>query len=227
MCRARTNEPTAQTDAQVLSFLNAAVEQVQGELGGIRLYAEYNVIAGQQILTFGEDVQDVFSVSFSTGPLTPAPSTAIVYPMLQMEPSNFMQLAAGFPGVGAGPPTYWMAYQDASNVMNVQVYPPCMVGQLNVYYRGRPTLWADASVNSSTNLDTLAQEACILWTCARMLEAVQRGDEAKDIFQPQFENTIQKLKESINRRNVPKSGRVVDVCATGFGSTIPWWFGGR
>ena len=224
-CRARTNEYTAQTDLSVLTFLNAAVEQVEGELGAIRLYAAYPVTSGQQVITFAEDVQDIFSMSFSTGPLTPAPSTAIVYPLRQLEPEQFMSQCAGFPGVGAGAPTWYMIYNDENNVMTAQVYPPCMLGQLNLYYRGRPQLWADTTTNSSTNLDTLSQEACILWTCCRMLEAVQRGDESKDIFQPQFETVIGKLKDSMARRSVPKRGRVTDVSSMGNWSTIPWWYG--
>jgi hypothetical protein len=176
-------------------------------------------------VTFGEDVQDIYSMSFSTGPLTPAPSTAIVYPMFQLEPTSFMNQAAGFPGVGNGPPIFWMAYNDASSVITAQVYPPCMNGQLNIYYRGRPTLWADTTINSSTNLDTLSQEAVILWTCCRVLEAVQRGDEAKDIFGPQYDARIDKLKESMARRSVPKSGQVSDVRSYPLPGTTPWWLG--
>jgi len=187
------------------------------------LYGIYPVTAGQQVVTFTEDVQDVFSMSFSTGPLTPAPSTAIVYPMWQLEPQTFMQQCSGFPGVGAGPPTYYMVYQDESNVMTAQLYPPCMLGQLNVYYRGRPELWSDATTNSSTNLDTLAQEAVVLWTCCRVLEANQRGDESKDIFQPQFDTQIQKLKDSMARRSVPKQAQVRDVTSQGGPSAMPWW----
>ena len=97
-----------------------------------------------------------------------------------------------------------------------------MIGQLNIYYRGRPQLWADTTINSSTNLDTQAQEAVILWTCCRVLEAVQRGDESKDIFGPQYDARIEKLKDSIARRSVPKSGVVRDVRALSYPST-PWW----
>lgn len=224
MCQARTNEPTAQTPAQVLAFLNAGVEQVEAELGGIRLYAPISVTAGQQIVTLGADVQDVYSMSFSTGALTPAPSTAIVYPMFQLEPTQFMNQAAGFPGVGTGPPIYWMAYQDENNVINIQLYPPAMLGQLNVYYRGRPTVWADTSVNSFTNLDTMAQEAVILWTCCRMLEAVQRSDESKDIFGPQYDARIEKLRDSMARRSVPKSAMVTDVRSYSYPPGWPPWY---
>jgi hypothetical protein len=223
MVRLRSNEYTAQTDAQVLSLLNAGVEQVEGELGGIRLYLPYDVTVGQQVITFGEDIQDIYSMSFSTGPLTPAPSTAIVYPLFQLEPQDFMQTAAGFPGVGAGPPTWYMIYNDENGVMTAQLYPPCTLGQINVYYRARPQLWADTTVNSTTNLDTLAQEAVILWTICRVLESVQRGDETKDIFGPQYEDRIQKLKDSMARRSVPKQGRVTDVNAYSYPTTTPWW----
>ncbi len=225
MARLRSNEFTAQTDSQVLSFLNAGVEQVEAELGGIRLYVAIPVTSGQQVITFGEDIQDIFSMSFSTGPLTPAPSTAIVYPMRQLEPEQFMSQCSGFPGVGAGPPTYYMIYQDANSVMTAQLYPPCMLGQLNVYYRGRPQLWADTTVQSTTNLDTQAQEAVILWTICRILETVQRSDESKDIFSPQYDDRIQKLKESMARRSVPRRGQVSDVSSMGAYSSTPWWLG--
>jgi hypothetical protein len=226
MVRLRTNEYTAQTDLQVLSLLNAGIEQIEGELGAIRLYLPYEVTAGQQVITFNADVQDIFSMSFSTGPLTPAPSTAIVYNMWQLEPASFMQKCAGFPGVGAGPPSWWMCYQDENSVMTAQVYPPCMLGQLNVYYRARPQLWADTSVNSSTNVDTLAQETAILWACGRVLESVQRGDEAKDIFDPQYENRILKMKDAMARRSVPKQSVVTDVSSYVWpGSSTPWWLG--
>jgi hypothetical protein len=225
MVRLRSNEYTAQTDAQVLTLLNAGIEQVEAEIGGIRLYLPYDVTSGQQVITFNEDIQDIFSMSFSTGPLTPAPSTAIVYPMRMLEPEQFMQQCSGFPGVGAGPPTYFMIYQDENSVMTAQLYPPCMLGQLNVYYRGRPQLWADATVNSTTNLDTMAQEAVILWAICRVLESVQRGDESKDIFGPQYDDRVQKLKESMARRSVPKRGQVSDVCSYGGYSSVPWWYG--
>lgn len=225
MVQVRTNEFNALTPQQILTLLNAGVEQVEAELGGIRLYAPITVTPGQQVFTFGEDVQDIFSMSFSTGTLTPSPSTAIVYPMWQLEPQQFMSQCSGFPGVGAGPPSYYMIYQDENSVMTAQVYPPCFAGQLNVYYRGRPQLWADTTVNSSTNLDTQAQEAVILWTCCRYLEAVQRGDESKDIFGPQYEDRIQKLKDSMARRSVPKQAVVSDVRAYAGGAGIPWWLG--
>lgn len=225
MVQIRTNEPTALTPDQILTLLNAGVEQVEAELGGIRLYMPITTTQGQQTFTLDEGVQDVYSMSFSTGPLTPAPNTAIVYPMFQLEPMQFMNQCAGFPGVGYGQPTFWMAYQDTDNVISIQVYPPAMVGQLNVYYRARPTLWADATVNSFTNLDTQAQEAVILWTCCRVLEAVQRGDESKDIFMPQYEDRIQKLKDSMARRSVPKSGQVTDVRSYSWPPGVPPWFG--
>jgi hypothetical protein len=224
MVQLRTNEPTALSPTQVLTFLNAGVEQVEAELGGIRLYLPIVTTTGQQTLDLPEDVQDVYSMSFSTGPLVPAPSTAIVYPMFQLEPTQFMNQCAGFPGVGYGNPVYWMAYKDSSGVISIQIYPPAVVGQINIYYRARPTLWADTSAASFTNLDTQAQEAVILWTCCRMLEAVQRGDESKDIFAPQYEDRIQKLKDSMARRSVPKSAQVTDVRTYSYPSGSPPWF---
>ena len=223
MVQIRTNEFGSLTSAQILSLLNAGVEQVTAELGAIRLVAAYPTTTGQIFQTLNEDIQDIFSVSFSTGPIGQSSPPIIVYPMQQLDQAQFMDTAAGFPGVGAGPPQWYFLEQDASNVITLQMYPPAMIGQLNIYYRGRPQLWADTTINSSTNLDTQAQEAVILWTCCRVLEAVQRGDESKDIFGPQYEDRITKLKDSIARRSVPKSGQVRDVRALSYPST-PWWF---
>jgi hypothetical protein len=223
MVQIRTNEFTALTGQQILSLLNAGVEQVTAELGAVRLVAAYPTTTGQLFQVLNNDIADIFSVSFSTGPIGQSSPPIIVYPMWQLDQAQFMDTAAGFPGVGAGPPQWYFLETDASNVITLQMYPPAMIGQLNVYYRGRPQLWADTTINSSTNLDTQAQEAVILWTCCRVLEAVQRGDESKDIFGPQYDDRIMKLKDSIARRSVPKSGTVRDVRALSYPSS-PWWF---
>jgi hypothetical protein len=221
----RTNEFTALTPLQIIQLANAGLEQVAAELGPIRLLDDYPTTNQQNFITLNEYIADVYSVSFSTGPLTAVggSSPPIVYPMYQYDPASFMQVAAGFPGVGMGPPQFYLLETDANNIITMQLFPPAMPGHVNVYYRGRPQLFADASTNSSTNMDTQAQEALVLWTCARVLEAVQRGDEAKDIFQPQYEDRIQKLKESIARRSAPKSGQVRDVRAISYPG-MPWWY---
>jgi hypothetical protein len=218
----RTNEFTTPSPSQIITLANAGVEQVAAELGPIRLLQAYPTTAGQIFQVLDEFIADIYSMSFSTAPIGQTSPQAIVYPMYQLDQASFMDTAAGFPGVGAGPPQWYLLEQDASNIITLQMYPPAMLGQLNVYYRARPQLWDSTDPNSVTTMDTMAQEAVVLWTCCRVLEAVQRGDEAKDIFQPQFESQITKLKESIARRSVPKTGVVRDVRALSTPG-IPWW----
>lgn len=221
MVRLRTDEPTYPSDANLLTLLNAAVEQVAASLGPIRLQKPYPVIANQTVVALANDVQDIISASFSTG--DPSAAGVMVYPMYQYEQAQFMDLAAGFPGTGSGPPQYYLITSDQNNAMTMQVYPPAMAGQINLYYRARPFIWGDASSGSSSNIDSMAQEAVILWTCARALEARGRGDEAKTIFTPQYDAKIAELKETIARRVAPKSGQVRDVMSMSWPGRPPWY----
>lgn len=334
--RLRTNENSLPTDANILTFLNAGIEQVEGRVGGIRLYSTFPTTAGMTTVTLTPDVQDIITASWSTG--DPTRPGSIVYPMEQREQAMFMDTAAGFPAVGFGPPQAYFLYQDfgtgptgvlpapsarqvtvtggtsagyttfvATTLLNpsgettisppqelvvlptqvgqvaspipyanatgynvyagasingpfylqnatpgvpgdagftlpstlltttpapstntatyisggsisMQLYPAAMVGQVNLYYRARPMLWADATVNSNTNLDTLAQEAVILWTVCRVLENRQRGNEVPP-FNAQLTEVLQVIQEKMQKRSAPKSGRVRDVTGRSFPTT--------
>jgi hypothetical protein len=98
-----------------------------------------------------------------------------------------------------------------------------MLGQVNIYYRARPLLWADTTANSWTNLDTMAQEAVILFALNRVLAARQRKDEWKSGgWAEEYATMIESLKESMNRRTVPASGQVRDVRDRAYPSA-PFW----
>lgn len=105
----------------------------------------------------------------------------------------------------------------------MQLYPAAMIGQVNVYYRARPTLWASATSGTDfTNLDSQAQEAVVLYTVMRVLNARGRSQEAASIWKPEYEGMIESLKETIKLRTRPRSGRVRDVANRSFPSA-PWW----
>lgn len=106
----------------------------------------------------------------------------------------------------------------------MQLYPSAMVGQVNIYYKARPQLWADATQNSYTNLDSSAQEAVILFATMRTLAYRGRGDEIAS-WRSEYEATINDLKETMNRRVVPPSGRVRDVMDRSYPSA-PYWMTG-
>jgi hypothetical protein len=95
--------------------------------------------------------------------------------------------------------------------LRMQIYPAASLGQVNVYYRARPQLWADASPLSWTNLDTSQQEAAIIFATIRTLQSRQRADEAKAVWQPEYEAMVADLKETVGKRIGPKSGIVRDV----------------
>jgi len=105
--------------------------------------------------------------------------------------------------------------------MFMQLYPSAMVGQVNVYYRARPQLWADTTTNSWTNLDSSAQEAVVLFTVIRLLGNRGRSAET-DSWRKEYEALISDLRESIGRRTNPRSGQVRDVRGRGYPSG-PWF----
>ena len=131
----------------------------------------------------------------------------------------------------AQPPNVGTAAYPSGGFLTMQLYPPGMLGQVNAYYRGRPTLWADTSGNSYTNLDTLAQEAVIVWALMRVLEHRGRADEAFELYAPMLDNEnpnqpglLQRLREQIQQRTAPKTGRVRDVTHYAHGSNRPFWY---
>jgi hypothetical protein len=109
----------------------------------------------------------------------------------------------------------------AGGAMFMQLYPAAMIGQVNVYARVRPQLWADATTSSWTNLDTSLQEAVILWATYRVLRNRSRYDDAKE-WLADFNAAIESMKESAMRRTRPKSGSVRDVVGRAYPNG-PWW----
>lgn len=128
----------------------------------------------------------------------------------------------------ANPPTENTAIGSGQGgAQSMQLYPSAMIGQVNIYYKARPLLWSDTSDTSYTNLDTSAQEAVVLFAVMRTLMARGRGDEItpwKIEYEGQDGNggMIANLKDSINRRMVPRSGQVRDVRDRSFPS-VPYW----
>jgi len=103
----------------------------------------------------------------------------------------------------------------------MQLYPAAMIGQVNIYYRARPMLWADTTANSWTNLDTSAQEAVVLFAVMRVLS--NRGRAAENApWRTEYEALITSMQESVQRRTVPRSGQVRDVRNRSFASS-PFW----
>jgi hypothetical protein len=129
------------------------------------------------------------------------------------------------PEVATPPTTNTATGSGTGGAMFMQLYPAAMVGQVNIYYRARPQLWADTTANSWTNFDTSGQEAAVIFAVMRVLAARGRAAEAKEIWRPEFESLIGDLKESLGRRTTPKSGRVRDVANRSFPSA-PFWLTG-
>jgi hypothetical protein len=211
MVRLRACEPTLPSTSDIILLANAVLEQVELEVGGIRLVGTYPTVANQTTQVLTQDTQDVLSCSWSTGPFTA--QGALVYPMDMYDQASFMDLAAGFPAVGFGPPVAYTLVQDNAGAMLMQLYPAAMIGQLNVYYRARPSLWTPSA---NTNLDTSLQEVVVVGTIQAVLEARGRSDEAKSIWEPRKLALIEKYVQLNSRRNSPKSGQVRDVTGRGY-----------
>jgi len=120
------------------------------------------------------------------------------------------------------PTTNGATGSNSAGQISMQLYPAAMAGQVNVYYRARPQAWADTTSSSWTNLDSSAQEAVVLFAVMRLLNNRGRATEAKQLWQPEYEQMIADLKETIGRRATPKTGQVRDVRDRSFPST-PFW----
>ena len=219
--RLRANEPNLPVSTDILSLANDGLNEIEEEVGLLKLVGVYPTVASQTVQALSNDIRDIISCSWSTGPV--AAQGSLVYPMFPMEQGAFMDNAAGFPAVGFGPPTNYFIYRDQNGVMEMQLYPAAMVGQLNVYYYGRPSPWTlnGGSNGSASNLDPSGQEAVILWTVARVLENRGRAGEAAQIWQPQLERKLEKLVTTAKRRTAPKSGQVRDIYTRGYPNQ--WW----
>jgi len=222
MIRLRANEPSLPIGADIIFMANAGLQEITRKTGVVRLVRSFPTNANQTIQALPNDINDVVAMSWSTGPV--GAQGSLVYPMFQMPEGTFMDAAAGFPAVGFGPPVYWFTYQDQSGAMQIQMYPAAMVGQLNVYYRARPTFWT-LTVNGmnyvSSNADPAIQETCVLYGVARVLEARGRGGEAAQIWQPQFEKSLEGNIDDAVRRTAPKTGQVRDTYGRGYPPS-PW-----
>lgn len=121
----------------------------------------------------------------------------------------------------AAPSTNTAIGSGAGGAMFMQLYPAAMIGQVNVYGRMRPKLWADTSTGSWTNLDSSLQEAALVWATYRVLRNRSRYDDARDWLN-EFQGTdgesglIGSMKESAMRRTRPPAGRVRNVTDRAF-----------
>lgn len=138
---------------------------------------------------------------------------------------NASPIALGTPYTIANTPTTTGAQPPSANTATgsgqggaifMQLYPSAMIGQVNVYYKARPQLWADTTATSWTNLDSSLQEAVVLYAVIRTLQSRGRAGEAKSIWVPDYEAMIESMRETISARTRPKSGRVRDVATRSY-----------
>jgi hypothetical protein len=218
----RTGEYTYPLPTQILDFLNRGLEQAAAAFGPTNKYAAVATTPGTVKIALPADIMDITSMSWSTG--DPTQPGTIVYPLTQLEQVSQMDFAMGLPGVGIGPPVSYFIISDYGGIITIQLYPSATNGQVNVYYRGRPTLWADATGESSTDVDTAFQEAAIIWACSMVCANRQRKGDA-DSYKAEYQNYVENTApDQARRRTVPKSGRVRDVYAQGWPGVAPWWW---
>lgn len=219
----RTNEnSTGVSVSNVMSLLNAGLNQVSDSLGAQLENYSIPLASGQNVVALPYDIQDITSASYSI--LTPATSGTQVYPLTQMEQRTFMDFSGGVPGTGFGPPLAYFVSSDFNGFQIVQLYPPSGAnGFLNVYYRARASQWPLTPTGTSyVNADPQAQEGAILWACARVCEAREKYSISTQ-FDQQYEAWLEKYRDIIRRRTAPKSGMVRDVVSLGHPGYPPWW----
>lgn len=231
--RGKTNEQTLPNDTTIINFLNAAVEQVESELGGI--YANTNLAVGpsqnsgnpQVIIPLPVDIQEILDMTYSI--VLPSVAGAVIYNVTILEEENFMYAAAYQPANSGGPPQIAMVLSDTQGTnpitagqLTIQVFPTISTnGYLNIYYKQRPVLWDANNLGYGTTLDSAYQEAAILLACRDVYESRQRTNmikSADDLFDKQLE----KMRSTIRKRTRPRWGQVRDV--TGTIMNFPWWY---
>ena len=133
MVRDNCDEPTTPSDATILRFLNAELEQSEMALRAIKDIRFYPTVANQTVVELDDDIREIISCNFSMGSAgvngnqgsaSPFAQGALVYPMFQLAEGQFMDAAAGFPAVGFGPPQAFLIYKDSGNDPRTLLPPP-------------------------------------------------------------------------------------------------------
>jgi hypothetical protein len=219
----RTNENVNSVPpATIQMLLNQGMIDVSQGLDPVISFNSIVIPSGISVIALPADIQEIRAMSWSN--LPPNQSGTLVYRLTQMDISTQMDFAGGMPGTGFGNPIAYAVISDMANStggnMGIQLYPAANGGYLNIYYVARPLPYTDI-VSSVSNMDPQALEPLILWTCARLLEGRERNSDA-DRFVQQYQQTMSDYKDTLARRNRPKTGIVRDVTSMGATGAPPW-----
>ena len=126
MVSIRTNEFTALTGQQILTLLNAGVEQVTAELGAVRLVAAYPTTTGQLFQVLNNDIADIYScVSFQLAQSGSPRREYIVYPLQQIDRSLVHGYGCRFSGSRRGPAAMVSVGNGCQQCHNAADVPAC------------------------------------------------------------------------------------------------------
>jgi hypothetical protein len=235
--RARTGQTSTQpSDTTIVTFLNAGVEQVERMLGAIYATANQAIAKNANTVPLPADMQSIINLNYSM--VLPTAANAVLYPIQLLQEGAFERLVGYLPSQSIGFPSYAFVQSDVavpiafdpahpapvstSGVMTLQLDGMVQTaGFINVYYKQRPAVWADATVSSATNIDSSYQELAILWACMNVCENRAMYGRPVEYFLKRFETELQRVKEDQQMRQIPQRAVVADVSMTPIGSP-PW-----
>jgi hypothetical protein len=225
--RRRTNlnfgEPA---DLDIVAMLNDGIEAVSADIEPVVAMQSLLVVApNTNMLALPLDFERVRDANFSTG--NPAVGGTVVYELVQLDYDSFIQETDASPAGGIGGiPTIYSLVQDSSGIMLVQFYPFANAGQFNFHYYKRPAIYVVgpgnvASATSFTDLDSLWQEAVILYACSQACENREDYGTA-DRFFKMFEAAMEKNSLKVKRRTRKRGTNTVRDVTANESVIAPW-----
>lgn len=216
------------SDADILAMLNDGLEAVATRIEPIIALASLPIVTpGTNIIAFPEDVERIRDINYSTG--NPALPGTVVYEMVQMDYDIFLQNTESTPAGGLGGiPTIYSIIQDFGGLSGpgaqlVQFYPFANSGNLNLHYYKRPTLLTLPQTGVSyTDLDSIYQEAVILYACMQACENREDMGTSAKYFKGMFDTELE-ASNMIARRRARKPGAAVVRDVSEGASVIPVW----
>jgi hypothetical protein len=204
-------------DSEILAALNDGLEQVAGHLDPILATASIPIVSPLTNLVAAPlDVQRIRDVAYVTGGVS-QPGT-IAYEMVEVPFAELVTASGSTPSGGTtqvgGIPTIYAAVGDAAGALLLQFYPLASSGALLVHYWKRPTLWTlpTPPLVSYTDLDSLWQEAVILYACAQVCEGREDITVGAAYFNRLYDAKIEENELLVKRRaRKPGAGSVRDV----------------
>lgn len=223
--RRLADEQSLPVDADVIGFLNDALEQLCADLNPLRYVENVAVVGGAVKISLPADMYTIDRLTWSNA--LPTAIGVQEYPLTQLDPGAFDDLSGGMPVLNGGTPGWYRLLSDESNAQTIQCYVAIPTnGYVNVYGAQRPALWDPADPTSTTNLDSSLQLLAVYMAVYMVCENRENLEKAKYYRQIVYgadgeSGMYGQAAQRLSRRQRAHGARVRDVM--GGPSYAPVW----